>query len=62
MNTLGVPFGWKKLNMRSGKTKTLNFIISLCQKEIVSYKDMPIKHGRVEMAKEIMKIINKNEK
>ena len=62
MNTLGVPFGWKRLNDRNSKIKSLNFIISLCQKEIIAYEDAPIEHGRVEMAREIMEIINKKKK
>ena len=62
MNTLGVPFIWKGFNKHSSEAKILNRIISLCQKEIVAYKDMPVEHGRAEMAKEIIEIINKEEK
>ena len=41
----------------------LQFIISLCQKEIVTYNDFPMEHGRVEMAREIIEIVNtKNKK
>ena len=62
MNTLGVPFIWKRFNKRSSEAKILNRIISLCQKEIVMYNSMPLRHGRLEMAREVLEIINKKEK
>jgi len=46
MNTLGVPFVWRRVNKRSPEIKVLNRIISLCQKEIVMYNSMPLRHGR----------------
>ena len=62
MNTLGVPFIWKGFNKHSSEAKILNRIISLCQKEIVMYNSMPLRHGRLEMAREVLEIINKKEK
>jgi len=59
MNTLGVPFVWRRVNKRSPEIKVLNRIISLCQKEIVMYNSMPLRHGRLEMAREVLEIINK---
>ena len=40
----------------------LQCIISLCQKEIVTYNNFPLEHDRVEMAREIMKIVNTENK
>ena len=60
MNMLGVPF--EKFNKPSSEIKVLDLIISVCQKEIVMYRSVPLRHGRVEMAREIMKIIDKMEK
>ena len=40
----------------------LQCIISLCQKEIAMYNDVPLKHERVKLAREIMKIVNTENK
>ena len=51
------------LTKSNSKGDILQCIISLCQKEIVTYNDFPMEHGRVEMAREIIEIVNtKNKK
>ena len=50
------------LTKSSSKGDILQCIISLCQKEIVIYNDFPLKHERVKLAREIMKIVNTENK